>query len=41
MINDDQYEKLLREATRRLTRFTDAEGRVAFPAPALITTAGA
>jgi SAM-dependent methyltransferase len=40
MINDDEYEELLREATRRLTRFTDADGRVAFPAPALITTAG-
>ena len=41
MISDDQYETLLREATRRLTRFTDADGRVAFPAPALITTADA
>jgi SAM-dependent methyltransferase len=41
MINDDQYEMLLREAERRLTRFTDTHGRVAFPAPALITTAEA
>ena len=41
MINDDQYETLLREADRRLSRFTDAKGRVAFPAPALITTAEA
>lgn len=39
-INDDQYETLLREAKRRLTPFTDTDGRVAFPAPALITTAG-
>ncbi|NNF09781.1 MAG: methyltransferase domain-containing protein [Acidimicrobiia bacterium] len=40
MINDDEYEELLRQATRRLTRFSDAHGRVVFPAPALITTAG-
>ena len=39
MINDDEYAALLREAERRLTRFTDAHGRVAFPAPALITSA--
>jgi len=41
MINDDQYEMLLREAKRELTRFTDVHGRVAFPAPALITAAKA
>ena len=40
MINDDDYESLLREAKRRLNRFTDSQGRVSFPAPALITTAG-
>ena len=39
MIDDDQYHVLLREAERRLARFTDGHGRVAFPAPALITTA--
>jgi hypothetical protein len=39
MINDDQYETLLREAKRRLTGFTDTHGRGVFPAPALITTA--
>lgn len=38
-IDDDQYKQLLREANRRLARFTDTNGRVAFPAPALITTA--
>lgn len=38
MIDDDQYRRLLGEARRRLTRFTDAQGRVAFPAPTLITT---
>jgi ubiquinone/menaquinone biosynthesis C-methylase UbiE len=39
MINDDEYKTLLREARSRLARFTDTHGRVAFPAPALITTA--
>lgn len=39
MIDDDQYQILVREAHRRLTCFTDSHGRVAFPAPALITTA--
>lgn len=39
MINDNQYEALLREATGRLTRFTDTHGKVTFPAPALIATA--
>ena len=41
MINDDQYEMLLQEAKRRLARFTGTNGRVAFPAPALITTGDA
>jgi hypothetical protein len=40
MIDDNQYEELLREAKRRLTRFTDTHGRVAFPAPALIARTG-
>lgn len=40
-IDDDEYAALLREAERRLSRFTDAHGRVAFPVSALITTAGA
>ena len=41
MIDGDQYETLLREAKRRLSRFTDTHGRVAFPASALIATARA
>ena len=39
MIDDGQYAKLLRVAKRRLHSFTDTHGQVAFPAPALITTA--
>lgn len=39
MIDDDQYQTLLQEARRRFDRFTDIHGRVAFPAPALITSA--
>jgi hypothetical protein len=38
MVDDDQYRLLVREARRRLSRFTDTHGRVTFPAPALITT---
>ncbi|MEN8238623.1 MAG: methyltransferase domain-containing protein [Actinomycetota bacterium] len=38
-MDDDQFELLLREAREELHRFTDAEGRVSFPAPALIATA--
>jgi SAM-dependent methyltransferase len=39
VIDDEQYEQLLREARRRLDRFTDERGRVAFPMPAMILTA--
>jgi SAM-dependent methyltransferase len=39
LIDDDQYELLLREAERRFARFSDPLGRVEFPAPALIATA--
>ena len=39
VIDDEQYDRLVREARRRLERFTDERGRVAFPMPALILTA--
>ena len=39
MIDDEQYELMLREARQELARFVTAEGTVAFPAPAHIVTA--
>lgn len=39
MVDDKTFEELRREAHRELERFTDAEGRVRFAAPALIATA--
>lgn len=39
MIDDHQYRLLLDEACRSLAGFTDHEGRVRFPTPALIATA--
>jgi SAM-dependent methyltransferase len=39
MIDDAGYARLLGEARRRLARYTDENGRVAFSAPALIATA--
>jgi SAM-dependent methyltransferase len=38
MIDDDMYERLLAEATSELARFTDYDGKVSFPAPALFAT---
>lgn len=38
-IDDNQYQTLLGEAERTLTRFTDDQGRVRFSAPALVATA--
>ena len=39
MIDDEQYELMLREAQQELARFVTAEGTVAFPAPAHIVKA--
>lgn len=39
MIDDDTFDRLLSEARRVLDRYTDAQGRVSFAAPALIATA--
>ena len=39
MIDDEQYELMLREARKELARFVTAEDTVAFPAPAHIVTA--
>ncbi len=38
LIDDDQYETLLREARRELASFRTTDGSVAFDAPALIST---
>ncbi len=38
MIDDDDFERLRAAASDVLTEFTDAEGRVSFAAPALLTT---
>ncbi len=40
MIDDEQYEVMLREAQKELAHFMTADGIVAFPAPAHIVTAG-
>jgi hypothetical protein len=40
MIDDGQYELLLAEARKDLHRFVDGDGRVSFPSPAHIVTAG-
>lgn len=40
-VDDEQFERLRREATRRLARFVGADGTVSFAAPALIATATA
>lgn len=39
MIDDHQFQRLVTEARRSLARFVDSDGRVSFPAPALIATA--
>ena len=39
MIDDDMYERLVAEAKTELARFTDADGRVSFAAPALLAVA--
>lgn len=39
MVDDETFDALRREAGRELDRFTDADGRVRFAAPALIATA--
>ncbi len=39
MIDDDQYQRLLKEAEQKLLRFVTSEGKVAFPAPAHIVAA--
>ncbi len=41
MIDDDQYDELLIAAEMELKEFVDADGRVRFPAPALIATGSA
>jgi hypothetical protein len=39
MIDDDQYQRLLKEAEQKLLRFVTSEGKVAFRAPAHIVAA--
>ena len=39
LIDEAQYQRLQREAQRALAHFTQADGSVAFPAPAHIVTA--
>jgi SAM-dependent methyltransferase len=38
LVDDAQFEKILREAPKDFDRFADADGRVAFPVRALVAT---
>ena len=40
-VDDEEFERLRRAATKRLAQFVGADGAVSFPAPALIATATA
>jgi hypothetical protein len=39
LLDDAQFERLRAEAQRELAPFASADGRVAFPMPALVVTA--
>jgi hypothetical protein len=40
VIDDEQFDRLLREARTELARFVGSDGRVAFPVEALIAAGG-